>query len=113
MLTPAYTEICSTTWAIMPKDTNGVESLNKTSVRKDGSTKTLEAVLTHTYQQDRKVTLEHILVSSGLPVSFQWRTYEKIKKRRSAQNVARAKRAAQNEVNPDDIGLKGELLFYA
>ena len=46
MLTPAYTEICSTTWAIMHKDTNGVESLNKTSVRKDGSTKTLEAVLT-------------------------------------------------------------------
>ena len=101
MLTHAYTEICSTTWAIMPKDTNGVESLNKTSV----STKTLEAVLTHTYQQDRKVTLEHILVSSGLPVPFKRRTYEKIKKRRSAQNAARAKRAAQNEVNPDDIGL--------
>ena len=103
MLTPAFSTANQLIWEAMPADTNGVESLNKCSIDKSNRAKTLESCLDFTYRQDKKMTLEHLFIYSGLPIS---KTTETIKNSTVRQNKARRKRILA-QVNEDDVGLKG------
>ena len=111
MLSPAFSCADEFLWEAMPADTNGVESLNKSSIDKSNRSKTLESCLDFTYRQDKKMTFEHLFVYSGLPISFQKKTVESIKRTTARQNKARRKRIlAEVNEDEDDIGLKGILL---
>ena len=89
---------------------NGVESLNKCSIDKSKKSKSLESCLDLTYRQDKKMSYEHLFVHSGLPISFQKKTVETMKKCALRQNKARCKRILSQAANEDedDIGLKGD-----
>ena len=109
LLTPAFSTLSVFQWKAMPSDTNGVESLNKCSIDKSKKSKSLESCLDLTYRQDKKMTYEHLFVHSGLPISFQKKTVETMKKCALRQNKARCKRIlSQANEDEDDIGLKGD-----
>ncbi len=71
MLTPAYTDMSIRQWQTMPRDTNGVESLNKCSIDHSHRSKSLRACVEYAYRQDKKASLEHLYAYRGLPISFR------------------------------------------
>ena len=93
MLSPAFSCADEFLWEAMPADTNGVESLNKSSIDKSNRSKTLESCLDFTYRQDKKMTFEHLFVYSGLPISFQKKTVESI----NQANYCKAKQSQEEE----------------
>ena len=107
MLILAFSGMNALQWTVMPSDTNRVESLNKCAIDHTNKSKSFESCLEFTYQQDKKMTLEHLYAYSGLPISFQRKTTETYKQCAARQNKACRKRLTNTTETEDDIGLKG------
>ncbi len=81
MLTPAHSQMSIDQWLSMPRDTNGVEALNKCSIDHSHRSKTLHSCVEFTYRQDKKATFEHLYAYSGLPISFRRKTVDTMRQR--------------------------------
>ena len=106
MLTPAHSAMSINQWLSMPRDTNGVEALNKCSIDHSHRSKTLHSCVEFTYRQDKKATFEHLYAYSGLPISFRKKTVDTMRQRAARQNKARYR---PKPADDDDIGLKGRV----
>lgn len=109
MLTPAHSPMGVDQWLCMPRDTNGVEALNKCSIDHTHRSKTLYSCVEFTYRLDKKATFEHLHAYRGLPISFRRNTLVTMRQRAVRQNKARSKPRDDGD-DGDDVGLKGRLI---